>query len=135
MNAVDTNILLYAHDPRDPFKQTEAKRLIASLTDGVLLWQVACEFVAASRKLTAFGFTPTRAWHELNRLRVSWDVKVPSWQVMTRAESLLAHYKLSFWDAMIVAACLEAGVTHLYSEDFDNQAAATGLIVINPFII
>ncbi len=49
MNAADTNILIYVHDPRDPTKQEKAERLVASLTDGVLLWQVACEFVAASR--------------------------------------------------------------------------------------
>jgi hypothetical protein len=27
---------------------------------------------------------------------------------MDRAEKLLAHYSLSFWDAMIAAACLES---------------------------
>jgi predicted nucleic acid-binding protein len=53
--------------------------------------------------------------------------------VMERAEELMKSYKLSFWDAMVVAACLEGGVTRLYSEDFDNSAAATGLEVVNPF--
>jgi predicted nucleic acid-binding protein len=43
MNAVDTNILIYARDPRDPTKQALATALLSSLTDAVLLWQVACE--------------------------------------------------------------------------------------------
>jgi predicted nucleic acid-binding protein len=43
MNAVDTNILIYVHDYRDSTKQVTAKALISSLTDAVLLWQVACE--------------------------------------------------------------------------------------------
>jgi hypothetical protein len=43
MNAVDTNVLLYVHDPRDLVKQTTTASLVQSLTDGVLLWQVACE--------------------------------------------------------------------------------------------
>ncbi|WP_146003501.1 PIN domain-containing protein [Fischerella thermalis] len=51
MNAVDTNILIYVSDPRDPAKQTMAASLVSSLTDGVLIWQVACEYLAASRKL------------------------------------------------------------------------------------
>jgi len=51
MNAVDTNILIYVNDPRDAIKQGIASSLIASMTDGVLLWQVACEYLAASRKL------------------------------------------------------------------------------------
>jgi predicted nucleic acid-binding protein len=133
MNAVDTNILVYTHDPRDAVKQAKAVALVAGLTDGVLLWQVACEYVAASRKLEPFGHSQTKAWQELARLRRSWTTVVPSWAVMDRAEKLLARYKLSFWDAMIVAACLESGVTRLYSEDFDNSAKAAGLEVINPF--
>jgi predicted nucleic acid-binding protein len=51
MNAVDTNVFMYAHDPRDPVKQQQALSLIQTLTDGALLWQVACEYVSASRKL------------------------------------------------------------------------------------
>ena len=46
MNALDANVLLYAHDPRDPAKQDRAVEVIASLTDGVLLWHVACEYLA-----------------------------------------------------------------------------------------
>lgn len=135
MNAVDTNILIYVHDPRDNRKQEEAARLIESLTESVLLWQVACEFVAASRKLTAFGFGVSDAWREVRRLRALWATKLPSLEVMERAEDLMRSYSLSFWDAMIVAACLEAGVRRLYSEDFDDSATATGLEIVNPFAV
>jgi predicted nucleic acid-binding protein len=134
MNVVDTNILLYVHDPRDPDKQAKASQLVSSLTDGVLLWQVACEFVAASRKLKDFGFTPELAWMETRRLRSLWATRLPSWDVAERAEELMKRYSLSMWDAMIVSACLEGGVKRLYSEDFDNSASATGLEIINPFI-
>ena len=133
MNAVDTNVLIYTHDPRDPVKQAAAVALVGTVPDGVLLWQVACEYVAASRKLVAYGHNQAAAWRELRRLRGTWVTAVPSWEVAERAEELLTRYKLSFWDAMIVAACLESGVTRLYSEDFDNSAAATGLEIINPF--
>ncbi len=37
MNAVDTNILMYVNDPRDPVKQEIAASLVSALTDGVLL--------------------------------------------------------------------------------------------------
>ena len=55
MHAVDTNVLIYAHAPRDAAKQTMAVSLIQSLTPGVLLWQVACEYLSASRKLEPTG--------------------------------------------------------------------------------
>jgi predicted nucleic acid-binding protein len=49
MIAFDTNVLLYACDRADSKRQKIAIDLIANSRDGVLLWQVACKFVAASR--------------------------------------------------------------------------------------
>jgi predicted nucleic acid-binding protein len=34
---------------------------------------------------------------------------------------------------MIVAACLEGGVSRLYSEDFDAYKQIDGLQLVNPF--
>ncbi|GCE61125.1 hypothetical protein MiAbB_03057 [Microcystis aeruginosa NIES-4285] len=56
MNAVDTNVLIYVNDSRYPSKQAIAASLVANLTEGVLIWQVACEYLAASRKLEPFGY-------------------------------------------------------------------------------
>lgn len=134
MNAVDTNVLLYAHDPRDQDKQEKAAALIASLTDGVLLWQVDCEYVAASRKLSAFGLNQEKAFADLQRLREVWQPKLPTWNVLQQAEALMTTGNLSFWDAMIIAACQQHGVERLYSEDFDSSTTRiTGVEVINPF--
>jgi predicted nucleic acid-binding protein len=133
MNAVDTNILIYAHDPRDPRKQSIAVSLIESLTDVALLWQVACEYISASRKLEPFGYSWAQAWQDVQELRLVWDAVLPSWEVADRAQRLLDRYGLSFWDAMIVAACLEAGVTKMYSEDSFGQDNIDGLELVNPF--
>jgi predicted nucleic acid-binding protein len=118
MIAVDTNVLLYVHDPRDPDKQATAASLMQSLTDGVLIWQIACEYLAASRKLEPFGYSRAKAWQDIHDLRRVWTTVLPGWDVLERAERLLSAYSLSFWDAMIIAACLEGGVARLYSEDF-----------------
>jgi predicted nucleic acid-binding protein len=133
MNAIDTNILIYARDPRDSAKQATAISLLANLDDGVLLWQVACEYIAASRKLEQLGYDQTQALADLADMRQAWKTILPSWNVMDRADSLLTHYYLSFWDALIVSACLEGGVTRLYSEDFDDSIRAEGLEIVNPF--
>ena len=133
MNAVDTNVLIYSRDPRDPRKQSVANSLLASFTDGVLLWQVACEYLAASRKLEQFGYDLTQALADVSDMRAAWLTVLPTWEVADRAERLLQKYSLSFWDALLVAACLEAGVTRLYTEDFDDSLRAEGLEVINPF--
>lgn len=134
MNAVDTNVLIYARDPRDPVKQQKAVKLTAGLSDGALLWQVACEFVAASRKLAPFGFTQAQAWREVAQLRALWKLILPSAHVLTHAEQLTATHNLSFWDALLVAACIEGGITRLYTEDFDDSVSKViGVEIINPF--
>jgi predicted nucleic acid-binding protein len=135
MNVVDTNILIYAHDTRYPDKQVIAESLIRTLTDGVLLWQVACEYIAASRKLAVLGFSPDKAWQDVHRLQRLWATQLPTWEVLHRAEDLMNNYSLSSWDALIIAACLESGVTRLYSEDFDVSAQSEGLEIVNPFIV
>ena len=133
MNAVDTNVLLYVHDPRDVTKQATAGNLLQSLADGVLLLQVACEYLAASRKLVPFGYNLTQAYQDVRDLQRVWFTLLPSWSTLDRAQTLLSNYSLSFWDAMIIAACLEAGVTRLYSEDFDAYAHVDSLQIVNPF--
>ena len=133
MNAVDTNVLIYVRDPRDSVKQ-KAIKLTTSLTNAGLLWQVACEFVAASRKLNRFGFTQPQAWREVERLCALWELVLPSEKVLTRAQELTSTLNLSFWDAMIVAACMEGGITRLYTEDFDDSVLkTTGVEIVNPF--
>ena len=134
MNAVDTNVLIYAHDPRDAKKQAVAVSLIEFLPDVALLWQVACEYVSASKKLEPFGYSRSQAWQDIQELRWVWDAALPSWEVADRAQRLLERYGMSYWDAMIVAACLEAGVAKLYSEDSFGCENIDGLEIVNPFV-
>jgi predicted nucleic acid-binding protein len=135
MRAVDTNILLYAQDPRDPAKQQIARDLIEKLTDGVLLWQVACEYVNASRKFVQYGFDQEQAFRDVQDFRRAWGTLLPSWEVMLTARRLLGKYSLSFWDAVLIAACVEGGVSHLYSEDMGGSSTVEGVWVINPFTV
>jgi predicted nucleic acid-binding protein len=133
MNAVDTNVLVYASDPRDPRKNAIANALVLSLRDAVLLWQVACEYVNASRKLVAHGYEQDQAWHDIQDLRKDWKLVLPDFDVFKEAERLFQRYSLSVWDSLLIAACLVGGVERLYTEDFDAYNRIDGLEIINPF--
>ena len=88
----------------------------------------------SAKKLEPVGYSREQAWQDIRGWRVGLDRSVlPSWEVMDRAEQLMGRYSLSYWDAMIVAACLEAGITRLYSEDFSGYIRIDGLEVMNPF--
>jgi predicted nucleic acid-binding protein len=99
------------------------------MQDGVLLWQVACEFIAASRKT---GGEPTAAWERLSEVQAVFPLSVPTPAVLKRARTIATESQVNIWDALIYAACLEAGVECLYSEDLPGQAIA-GLRIVNPF--
>jgi predicted nucleic acid-binding protein len=132
MNAVDTNILIYIHDPRELAKQAIAASLVSSLTDGALIWQVACEYLAASRKLESLGYDRKKAYQYIRDLQQVWYTILPNWAVIDRAENLMSRFSLSHWDAMIIAACLDAKIDTIYTEDF-GYSTIDGLNIINPF--
>jgi predicted nucleic acid-binding protein len=132
MTAVDTNILIYAYDRSSPLRRAAIKKLLEQLSDGVLLWQVACEFIAASRKLAPQGMSSMKAWAYLAAHLAVFPLKIPSPSVLVRAQDLHVLSGISFWDAMLYAACLEAGVDTLYSEDLPG-CPVPGLKIVNPF--
>ena len=134
MIAFDTNVLIYSCDHSDPFRQRRAFELLAAAEDGVLLWQVAVEFVAASRKLALQGFTSTEAWARLREFMDVLPVVVPSPRVFEYAQPLHEREGVSFWDAMIIAACIDCGAKTLYSEDLPGVTIRSGPAIVNPFL-
>src|SRR5690349_7416044 len=107
MIAIDTNVLIYACDRSDARRQQIALDLIAKATDGVLLWQVACEFVAASRKLAKNGFTAQDAWNRLGEFMDVFPLIPPNAEILGRAQSLHLQHSISFWDSLILASCVQ----------------------------
>lgn len=133
MNAVDTNVLLYVHDPRDAAKQSRANHLLATEKDLVLVWQVACEYLNASRKLAPLGFNVQDAFKDIASFQRTWRFLLPDWPAIARSQGLLSRFSLSIYDSMLIAVCLESGVQRLYSEDFSAYQKIDTLEIINPF--
>ena len=47
--------------------------------------------------------------------------------------SLAREHGLSFYDALIVAAAIEAGCDTLFTEDMQHGRKFAGLTIVNPF--
>jgi predicted nucleic acid-binding protein len=140
MNAVDTNVLVYAVDSAEPMKSGRAVELIRELANAsaplVILWQVAAEFLACLRRWEAAGRIQrydTDAY--LNRFILSLPIVYPTIQSLRLAIDLSNRHNLSHWDSMVLAGCIEAGVTTLYSEDLTDGASYGSVRVVNPFAI
>lgn len=133
MTAVDTNVLLYACDKSDPRRHAIARNIVAQTKGGILFWQVGVEFVAAARRLESRGFTREIAWRQLTHFLEVYRLVLPTPRILEHARLLHCEQQWSFWDALIVGACLEAGVTRLYSEDLPGRQPPPLLEIINPF--
>ncbi len=135
MNAIDTNILIYCHDTRDLHKQQVSQRLLETIDPIVLLWQVGCEFIAAARKIEAQGFTKDDAWDALPDIcALAKEIVIPVPEIWLSSRELQSRHGLHFWDSLIVASCIQAGVKNLYSEDFGNRRMIEEINIINPFL-
>jgi predicted nucleic acid-binding protein len=107
---------------------------VAATTDAGLPWQVACEFIAATRKLADQGSTPAQAWQRLAEFLALIPLIQPTPAVLERARGLHGQQQWAFWDAMLVRACIEAGVSRLYSEDLPGRTKIEALEIVNPFV-
>jgi predicted nucleic acid-binding protein len=129
MIAIDTNVLLYLIDTRESVKCEQAKHAFAGVRRPVILWQVANEFLAMSPRI---GCTRSESWSYLSAFVEAGILAMPSAAVHEWARDLHTNRQVAIWDALIYAACIDAGVHTIYSEDLPGSAIPN-LRIINPF--
>lgn len=139
MNAVDTNILLYAVDNNEQVKQDKAQALLGQLVAGgkttVLVWQVLVETVNQLRRWHSLGeLSATEFEQHVKTFRNLFPLSAPSLAALDHALDFGNRYSLSFWDSMILGGCQAASVDTLYTEDMGSPRAIDSIQLINPLI-
>jgi predicted nucleic acid-binding protein len=134
---IDSNVVLYLFDEVDAQKRQVAETLVAQALetrDASLSFQVVQETLNVITRKLATPVTPEDARRFLDQvLAPLWDV-MPSLALYQRAIAIQARYRYGFYDALIIAAALEAGCTRLYSEDLQHGQQIDGLTIENPFL-
>lgn len=87
--------------------------------------------MVATRKLTTL-VSPKVARNEVRQLP-AWAPVPTTLQLRETAGSVEDRFGLSWWDALIVAAALEARCSFLLSEDLQDGMNFDGLVVLDPF--
>jgi predicted nucleic acid-binding protein len=132
---VDTNILVYAEDREAKSKHVVARDLLVNLwenREGVLSVQVLQEFyVSVTRKLKK-PLSLSRA-RDIVEEYLTWTVVDNSGRMLLDAIELQNKAQLSFWDALVVQAAIEAGCERLYTEDLNAGQRFGFVLVVNPF--
>lgn len=130
---VDSNVFVYWIDGGDPAKQQKAADWIEALwksRSGRISFQVLQEFFSAATRRKPEAAGQIRA--EIRRLLVWRPIAVDA-PLLELAWKLQDRYRLSFWDALIVAAAKVASCRWLLTEDLQPDQNLDGVIVVNPF--
>jgi predicted nucleic acid-binding protein len=134
---VDTNVLLYWRDARDPAKQARAAEWLAHLwreQTGRTSTQVLSEYyVNVTRKLDP-GLKPDEAWDDVHAL-LAWEPQAVDVPLLERGRSVGSRYGLSWWDGLVVAAAQTQGCSLLLTEDLQDGAVYGGVSVRSPFTL
>jgi predicted nucleic acid-binding protein len=131
---LDTNILVYSDDPRDPVKQTKALDLIKDhlrLRTGVVSLQVLQEyFVSATGKLKLdSGLARQRV-----EVFAKYNVAEPAVGDILAAIDLHRLHGFSFWDALVIRCASQSGCRVLLTEDMQHGRFVDGVEIVNPFL-
>jgi predicted nucleic acid-binding protein len=130
----DSNILVYADDPRDTAKQEIALRLIEDYLNnqaGVLSLQVLQEYfvtVTRKHKLDA-GLVKRKI-----EIYANFHVVEPKIGDVLAAIDLHRLHGFSYWDSLILHGARKAGCRVLLSEDMQHGRVVDGVEIVNPFL-
>jgi predicted nucleic acid-binding protein len=125
----DSNVLIYAYST-DPRRQ---QALTAIAGGGVISAQVLNEFTNVLRKKQKQDWPIIEAAVQSLRFRFPDIVPLTS-DTHAAGLALARDHTLAFYDALIVAAAIEAGCDTLYSEDLQHGRSFNGLSIVNPFL-
>lgn len=130
---IDTNVLVYSLDNKDEAKRDKARKLLRKIVDmhqPVLSTQVIKEFyVAATSKLKADSFIVKNIIHNFRNM----EIVNNDLELIEQAIDISAISRISFWDALIVAAAEKANCAFIFSEDLNSGQTYRGVKVVNPF--
>ena len=133
---LDSNFLVYQRDTSDLRKHTLAlawtsELLKASTTTPATAWQCLREYYAVvTRKKVKLprqtAQADIRLWAPL--------VSISDCDDLEQAWRLEDTYGFHFYDCLILASAVNAGATHLLTEDLQHDQVVDGVRVVNPFL-
>jgi predicted nucleic acid-binding protein len=133
---VDTNVIVYAYDRRDPAKKATAEALLRELwieQRGRTSMQVLAEYYSTVTRKLKPALPSDAAWEQVDVL-LAWEPLAIDRGLLDQAREVERRYRLSWWDSMIVAAAQLQNCTVLMTEDLQHGLVCGTVVVRNPFV-
>lgn len=133
---LDTNILIYSFDSSHPAKRKISRDLVAGALEkgkGIISYQVIQEFLNVATRKFAVAMKVKDAQIYLNIVLEPLCEVFSSMELFHQGLEISDQWRFPFYDALIVAAALQADCRVLYSEDMQDNQTVKGLSIRNPF--
>ncbi len=136
---IDTNLLMYAADPRDPVKRSIAADLLRQTVKGDMLVLSPQSLSELFRALTrSSGGAPPVA-DRATAARYVEGLR-PNCRAVLDGDTVIAAIELQklvgsqWFDSVLLASALGAACQIFWSEDMQHNRDVAGMRIINPFI-
>lgn len=133
---IDTNLLVYFFDPRDPVRQNQADQVLHFLEEtnsGYLSVQNLAEFMSVCSRRLAPWITISEAMQKTELWMIAYPVLELTPLIVLEAARGVRDYSLAYYDAQIWATARFNQIPFIFSEDFQDGMVLEGVTFINPF--
>ena len=133
---LDTNVLVYAHDPRDRRKQAIAVDLLdrcIAAERAALSAQNLSEFYVVVTQRLPERIRPGAAIQQVERLAAACRVLDVTGPLVLEGWRGAEAHRLSLWDALVWAAAKLAQIPYVLTEDAQHGRSIEGVTFLDPF--
>jgi predicted nucleic acid-binding protein len=133
---IDTNLLVYLYDQRDPQRQDLARRVLSeveTLGIGRLSVQALAEFFSVVTRKLSPPLTAREALEQVTLLAQVWPVLDLTALIVLEAGRGTRDYGLAYYDAQMWATARLNQVPLILSENSQDGQVLEGIRFVNPF--
>lgn len=134
---VDTHVLVYARDPRDATKRSQANewlRLLWNEERGRTSYQVLTEYYDFVTQILKAPSQRDDIWDDVQHY-LTWCPQEIDMDVLVGAREIEQRYSLPWKDCLVVAAAQAQDCVLILSEGLTDGTEYAGIIVRSPFTL
>jgi predicted nucleic acid-binding protein len=133
---IDTNIFVYTLDKYDKNKQKIARKMIKTIVENeiaVISTQILQEFYNICT--TKLHLEPLKVKGYVHNYSENLEVVQNSSDIIERGIDISIISKISFWDALLIAAAEYSKCFEIITEDLNDGQIINGIKIRNPFTL
>ena len=133
---LDTNILVYAYDSREPAKHQKAKSILRQS------WLKKAHYAISTQSLSEFfvvitkkiGMPVEEAQQIVQDLVAFQNFTILNFNFTTVLQAISFHKKtkVHYYDSLLATPMIQHGVSHIYTENIKDFKAVPGIEATNP---